>query len=124
MNLLELTRIEELRNWLGRLRDLGVVVTRGKTKGMEYFIAPAVLRNMAFQGGTTLKGIERHRLRELILRDLEIYKEASISQTHRRIGLEIPRRKLQHELKLLVNEGEIGRRGKLRHTLYLWTRQG
>lgn len=45
---------------------------------------------------------------ELILKDLEIYHKASISQIHGRIGNEIPRRKL-HQLKLLVKEG--GRRG-------------
>lgn len=80
-----------------------------------------VLRRLEFKGGTTLKGIEKHRLRELILRDLEIYKQASISQIHQRIGLEIPRRKLQFELKQLVTESKIGRKGSRRYTMYLWT---
>ena len=55
------------------------------------------------------------------LRDLQIYKQAGISQIHQRIGLEIPRRKLQLELKQLVTEGKIGRRGSRRYTMYLWT---
>jgi ATP-dependent DNA helicase RecG len=118
---LELTRAEDLKRWIGRLKDWGVVNTRGRTKAMEYFVDPTVLRTLEFQGGTTLKGIERHRLRELILRDLEIYRQASISQIHGRIGKEIPRRKLQHELKLLLKSGEIGRQGTRRYTVYLWT---
>lgn len=122
MDVLELTRAEELKNWLGRLRDLGVVAARGRTRGMEYFISPAVLRNMEFQGGTTLKGIERHRLRELILRDLEIYKQASISQIHKRIGLEIPRRKLRQGLGDLVNKAEIRKEGTTRNAVYYWTK--
>lgn len=76
---------------------------------------------MDFKGGTSLKGIERHRLEELILKDLEIYHKASISQIHGRIGNEIPRRKLQHQLKLLVKEGRIAKTGQRRHTVYLWT---
>jgi ATP-dependent DNA helicase RecG len=120
---LELARAEDLRRWIGRLKDWGVVNTRGKTKATEYFIEPTMLRTLEFQGGTTLKGIERHRLRELILRDLEIYRKASISLIHGRIGKEIPRRKLQHELKLLVNDGEIERQGTRRHTVYLWTKK-
>lgn len=103
--------------------DLGVVNSRGKTKATEYFVEPQVLRTLEFQGETTLKGIERHRLRELILRDLDIYRKASISEIHGRIGKEIPRRKLQHELKLLLKDGEIGRQGTWRHTVYLWTKK-
>ncbi len=119
---LELARAEDLKHWIGRLKDWGVVNTRGKTKATEYFIEPTVLRTLNFQGDTTLKGIERHRLRELILRDLEIYRKASIGQIHGRIGKEIPRRKLQHELKLLVREGEIAQQGTRRYTVYLWTK--
>ena len=88
---------------------------------MEYFIAPDVLRKLAFKGRTTLKGIEGHRLRELVLRDLEIYKRASIGQIHHRIGAEIPRRKLRVELRKLTAEMVIGREGIRRHTVYLWT---
>ena len=108
---------------VGRLKEWGVVNSRGKTKATEYFVEPQVLRTLVFRGETTLKGIERHRLRELILRDLEIYRKASISEIHGRIGKEIPRRKLQHELKLLLKDGEIGRQGTWRHTVYLWTKK-
>lgn len=120
---LELARADDLRHWIGRLKDWGVVNTRGKTKATEYFIEATVLRTLEFQGDTTLRGIERHRLRELILRDMEIYRKASISQIHGRIGTEIPRRKLQHELKLLVREGEIMQQGTRRYTVYLWTKK-
>ena len=119
---MELTRADDLKHWIGRLKDLGVVNMRGKTEATEYFIEPTVLRTLDFKGDTTLRGIERHRLRELILRDLEIYRKASISQIHGRIGKEIPRRKLQHELKLLVREGEIIQKVTRRYTVYLWTK--
>jgi len=119
---LELARADDLRQWIGRLKDSGVVKTRGKTKAMEYFIEPEVLRTLQFDGETTLKGIEQHRLRELILRDLQIYRKASISQIHNRIGKEIPRRKLRRELGTLVASGEIAKRGTTRAAIYLWTK--
>ncbi len=119
---LELSRAEDLKHWLGRLKDWGVVNSRGKTKATEYFVEPEVLRTLEFQGETTLKGIERHRLRELILRDLEIYRKASISELHGRIGKEIPRRKVRRELAELVAAKEIGSQGVKRGTVYLWTK--
>lgn len=121
---LELSRAEDLKHWIGRLKEWGVVNSRGKTKATEYFVESEVLRTLEFQGETTLKGIERHRLRELILRDLEIYRKASISQIHNRVGKEIPRRKLQHELKLMVQAGEITKQGVRKHTVYLCTKAG
>jgi ATP-dependent DNA helicase RecG len=119
---LELSRAEDLKHWMGRLKDWGVVGSRGRTKATEYFIDPNVLRTLEFQGVTTLKGIERHRLRELILRDLEIYRKSSISEIHDRIGNEIPRRKVRRELAELERTGELGSRGVKRGKVYLWTK--
>lgn len=122
VKVLELSRAEDLKHWIGRLKDLDVVNSRGKTKATEYFVEPEVLRTLEFQGETTLKGIERHRLRELILRDLEIYRKASISEIHGRIGNEIPRRKVRRELAELVETNEIGSQGVKRGTVYFWTK--
>jgi ATP-dependent DNA helicase RecG len=117
---LELSRAEELAQWVGRLKDLKVVKTRGRTKATEYLVDPAVLRKLEFKGETSLKGIEAHRLEELILRDLEIYREAGIRQIHERIGKEIPNHKVKNQLRLLFQQGKIGRRGKQKGTVYLW----
>jgi ATP-dependent DNA helicase RecG len=122
VKVLELSRAEDLKHWIGRLKDWGAVNSRGKTKATEYFVEPEVLRTLEFQGETTLKGIERHRLRELIMRDLEIYRKASISRIHGRIGKEVPRRKIRRELAELVAAKEIGSQGVKRGTVYLWTK--
>lgn len=121
-DILELKNSLELKNWLGRLIDLELVKTKGKTKGKEYFVRPKMLRTFNFKGKTTLKGIESHRLQELILRDLEIYKEASVSDIHQRIGKEIPLRKIKYQLKKLVSEDEISTKGKGKGFKYLWTK--
>ncbi len=114
--LLELNDSSELKIWLGRLIKLELVKTKGKTKGKEYFVKSKMLRTFNFKGKTTLRGIESHRLRELILRDLEIYR----SEIHQRIGVEIPLRKIKYELKKLVNEEEISTKGKGKWFKYLW----
>ena len=104
---LELKNSDELQSWLGRLRKWSLIRTRGQTKATEYFVEPDVLRRLAFEGATTLKGIEKHRLQALILQDLSIYREVSIGQLHARIGSEIPRRSIQHELADMVKAGKL-----------------
>lgn len=121
--LLELRSSGELSPWLDRLLGWEIVSSRGKTKGTTYSVNPDLLRKLDFKGSTTLKGIEAHRLHELVLRDIEIYRDASISEIHERIGDEIPRRLLKDQLRIMVERGEIGKKGKLRHTRYLWTKQ-
>ncbi len=96
--------------------------TAGKTKANEYSIDAEVLRKLDFKGGTTLKGIEKHRLRALILQDLGIYRRATMCEIHGRIGSEIPLLKLRRELNDLVRHGEIGKEGVKRGTVYLWTK--
>ncbi len=118
---LELRDAEGLRPWLGRLPDLGLVLTKGKTKGTEYRIQPELLRRLAFKGHTSLKGIEKHRLRELVLRDFEIYKEASISEIHARIGKEIPIRRLRRTVDELRADGLLTPRGERKWRRYLLT---
>lgn len=120
---LELRSSGELSPWLDRLIGWEIVNSRGKTKGTTYSVNPDLLRKLDFKGSTTLKGIEAHRLHELVLRDLEIYRDASISEIHERIGDEIPRRLLKDQLRIMVERREIGKRGKLRHTRYLWMKQ-
>ncbi len=67
----------------------------------------------------TLKGIEKHRLRELVIRDLEIYKESGISEIHNRIGAEIPTYKLRRELAVLAKEKLIVTKSSKRWKRYL-----
>ena len=68
-----------LRPWLRPLIDMGLVETNdGKTKSVEYRVVPQLLRDSNFKGKTTLRRIEPHRLRELILEDLKLYGPSSL----------------------------------------------
>ncbi len=122
--LLELGSVEESRSWLGRLVESGIVKTTGRTSGTRYFVDAELLRKLDFQGKTTLKAIEPHRLRELVLSDLRRHRDASISEIHGRIGTEIPRRDLQRELSRLAASGEIHVHGRQRWTRYSMDKMG
>ncbi|MBU3679846.1 MAG: ATP-dependent DNA helicase, partial [Candidatus Kapabacteria bacterium] len=67
---LELRDAEALRPWLDRLCEWGLVDQSGRTKATRYFVQPELLRSLAFPAVTTLKRIEDHRLRALVLEDL------------------------------------------------------
>jgi ATP-dependent DNA helicase RecG len=118
-SLLELKAAGASRDWLGRLVEWKIVETAGRTSGTRYFVAAELLRKLDFQGKTTLKAIEPHRLRELVLTDLSRHTDASIGEIHSRIGTEIPRKVLQRELSWLTASGEIRVRGDRRWRRYL-----
>lgn len=117
---LGLRNADELRPWLGRLLDLALVLTQGRTKGTTYRVNPEVLKSTQYRGRTSLRGIERHRLRELVLRDLGIYGRSKRGEIHARIGAEIPERSLRAELVAMVQAGlltPLGEAGGRRYEL-------
>ncbi len=118
--ILELDRADKLQPWLGRLPKWGLVMTRGRTKGLQYQVNSEVLRKLEFRGATTLKGIEAHRLRELIVQDMSRYREASITELRARIGPEVPVHQVRQELKALIREGRILLEGRNRWARYRW----
>ena len=118
---LELRDNVALRPWLRPLIEIGIVETNdAKTRGVEYRVNPQLLRDSDFKGKTTLKRIEPHRLRELILEDLKLYGPTSIKDINARIGEEINIRSIQRLLKGLIEEGlveTIGATNTLRYKL-------
>ncbi len=87
---------------------------------MIYHITPEMIQNLKFKTVTTLKEIEPHRLRELVIADLSKYKEAGIAEIIGRIGKDINRRRVQNTLAKLVAEGLVEQKGKYRYTRYEW----
>ena len=107
-----------LQNWLGRLINLELILSNGKTKGTEYFINSQFLRRLNFKGKTDLKKIEPHRLQELIFQDLSLYPDSQIGNINIRIGEEITPRKLKSELDKMVEENKLIKSGEKRWTKY------
>lgn len=82
-----------------------------KTRGVEYRVNPQLLRDSDFKGKTTLKRIEPHRLRKLILEDLKLYCPTSVKDINVRIGEEIPHKTIQRMLKNLIESGLVSSSG-------------
>jgi ATP-dependent DNA helicase RecG len=117
-NILGLKGQDAVGDWLGRLTDLGLVQSKGRTKGKAYFINPEILQQADFKGITNLKKIEPLRLRELITEVLKTYGESSISDINKRIGSEIPEHRIRTQLKFLLAEGRIHNIGEKRWRRY------
>jgi len=115
---LALNNADDLRHWIGRLVSWGLIGKRGQTKATEYFVAADVLRSLEFKGPTTLKAIERPRLKELILSDLRIYKRGKRTEIRARIGIEIPLSKVRRVMDELLAEGVISKTGQRKGTVY------
>lgn len=101
---------KQIKNWLGNLLKSKIVQTKGKTKGMRYFINPAILKGTAFEK-TDLSNIAEHRLKNLVIEDIENYPYSGIRDIHKRVGDEIPIRRLSSTVYNLVKEGEIKPKG-------------
>jgi ATP-dependent DNA helicase RecG len=111
VKLLSLKSSNDLQTWIRSLLDQKLLLARGRTKGIQYFVNPELLRKLGYRGKTTLKTIESHRLRELILTDLRMYPSSSLGDIQQRIGKEIPRRRIQLMLQSLLKEKLIGMKG-------------
>ena len=115
---LTLPGAEALGSWMGRLQELGIVRQSGRTTGVRYFVEPNLLRDLDFTASTTLRRIEPHRLRALILEDLRRYPDSAIGEIHRRIGEEIDRNQLRAALQSLALSSKVVGRGEKRWRRY------
>ena len=113
-----------LSSWLGRLTELDLVVTKGKTKATEYLVNPDFLKKANFKGKTNLERIENHRLEELIYQDVNIYGPTGKSDIQTRIGSEIPIRKIKSTLDKIVKNKILCKNGTYRWTLYSINQNG
>jgi ATP-dependent DNA helicase RecG len=107
-----------LRNWLGRLSDLDLIIKSGKGKGTQYAVNPEFIRKINFKGKTNLKNIEDYRLEELIYKDLKAYPSSGFGEIHERIGMEINQYKIKRMLKSMVSKGVLGTEGETRGMKY------
>lgn len=118
---LELSDPTSLRPWITRLVELGLVDQTGRTRATRYFVAPALLRDAGLDRQTTLKRIEPHRLRALILEDLQRFPDSGRVDIHRRIGEEIHPKAVIRAINELVDKGLVSAHGEKRWRTYSLT---
>lgn len=115
---LELDDDEPLRSWLGRLPELGLLRSSGRTQGTRYYVDPLLLRASGLEGKTTLARIEPHRLEALVLEDLTRYPGASSSDVNRRVAPEIRIGVIRGALERLEARGLVRHEGDRRWRRY------
>ena len=122
LNLPDTTNV--VTNWLGRLIELNVVVTRGKTKATEYLVNSDFLKKVNFKGRTNLKRIESHRLEELIYQDVKIYGPTPLGDIHKRIGDELPYNKVRKTIYTMIEKQILHPSGNKPHIKYSIVQNG
>jgi ATP-dependent DNA helicase RecG len=84
-------------------------------------VDPGLLRTTGLDEQTTLRRIQPHRLRALILEDLERFPGSGRADIHRRIGPEIHEKAITRALSELLDEGLITADGVRRWRTYRLT---
>lgn len=107
-----------LRNWLGRLSELELIIKTGKGKGTQYAVNPEFIRKINFKGKTNLKNIEDYRLEELVFKDLKAYPKSGFGEIHQRIGMEINQYKVKRMLRAMVEKRILDTSGETRGMKY------
>lgn len=115
---LALRETRDVQAWLGRLEEFKLVSRYGKTSGTRYRVAPRLLKDSGYRTRTTLGDIEDYRLRALIRTDIEHFPHSALGEIRDRIGAEIPRARVQRQIKALLKEGEIVMGGARRWARY------
>lgn len=115
---LAIKREDDLRSWTNGLIKNKLIQITGKTKGSIYSVTKETFKNVKFQTKTTLMPIEKYRIKELILQDLITYKTATFSEIRKRIGEEIPEKKVRKQIEILIEENKIQKIGDKRWAKY------
>ncbi len=105
------------RSWVDRLVEFQIIVPTGKTKDRKYRV------NLDFVQKAQLKIKTEHptilpQLQELVVKDVELFPNSSISEIRERIGREVAIYKLRDTINKLIAEGTISKTGTKKATKY------
>lgn len=114
---LQLLQGERLRSWIDALLQKGIVVSRGKGKGVKYSINPDFIAKSKLQIPTTLKTIEPYRLKALIKEDLRFHPYSLLSEMAKRLP-DVEFQELEKMTREMAKNGELKTTGGRRYRKY------
>jgi len=82
---LQITDEDRLRSFTTKLLEKAILISRGVKKGTEYLINPKLIISSKINVKPTLKVIEPHRLKALILEDLKMYPKSKSAAIQKRL---------------------------------------
>lgn len=114
---LQLQAQDKLKYWLGSLLEKNIIVSRGIKKGTEYLLNPELFSQAKLNLTPSLKTIEPHKLRALILEDLKYNGKSSMKAIQQRLSEVLPQ-DIQKTVYKMVAEGYIEKEGPDKKRLY------
>jgi len=103
---LQITDEDRLRSFVAKLLEKAILITRGVKKGTEYLINPKLITSSKINIKPTLKVIEPHRLKALILEDLKMYPKSKSAEIQKRLE-ELPIEEIRKTLRKMEDEGTV-----------------
>lgn len=103
---LQLAEEERLRPYVSRLLEQGLVISRGVKKGTEYLVNPTLIAHSRINIKPTLKVIEPHHLKALIVEELKLRPNTSVSAIHKQFE-EVSLEDIRKAVYSLVSEGRL-----------------
>lgn len=114
---LQLNDDDRLRNWVVGLLNRKILILRGHKKGAAYLINPDLLSSAKLNVKPTLKTIETHVLKALIIEDLRININSKISDIANRLE-DVPLREIRNCVYQMVEDNELVREGSKKLSTY------
>lgn len=115
---LQLLEEDRLRSYVSNLVSHGLVLTCGNKKGTQYKINPQLITNAKANVRTTLRTVETHVLKALILEDINKHPYSSFSEILHRLK-DVDERDVRKVLYKAYKDGEIDRTGTRGDCKYL-----
>jgi len=114
---LQLNQEDKLKYWLGSLLDKGIMISRGIKKGTEYLLNPDIFSQAKLNLTPSLKTIEPHKLKALILEDLRYNGYSKMAQIQDRLREALPG-DVRKTVYKMVGAGELITLGAKRNRAY------
>lgn len=114
---LQLNQEDKLRYWLGSLMNKGIIVSRGIKKGTEYLLNPEIFSQAKLNLTPSLKTIELHKLRALILENVKYNGFSKMTQIQERLSEALPE-DVKKTVYKLVETGDLVTQGAKRNRTY------
>lgn len=115
---LQLTDEDRLRAWVYKLAEKEIIIGRGSKKGTAYLVNPKLLSSAKLNVKPTIKTIETHTLKALIVEDLKIKPNSSVTEIFEHLRKEVPREDVQKAVYALYKEGSVDKKGPKSKTVY------
>ncbi len=103
---LQLTDEDRLRTYVSRLLEQAILITHGVRKGTEYLINTKLITSAKINIKPSLKVIEPHVLKALIIEDLTRYPKSKSQEIQSRIS-DLPVEDIRKALLKMEKEGEL-----------------